>query len=76
MSPAVVLPLGVTTITLGVDDGNGGTATDTVTITVGDTTAPVTTVKSIAGLAGDNGWYRSDVTVIAEASDAWKLRRK
>jgi HYR domain len=39
-TPIVSLPFGVQVITLTVDDGNGGTSTDTVTITVHDTTKP------------------------------------
>jgi serine protease len=35
VSPSVTLPLGKHTITLTVDDGNGGTASDTVTVFVG-----------------------------------------
>ena len=42
----VELPPGTHVFTLTVDDGNGGRASDTVTITVADTTAPV--VSSIA----------------------------
>lgn len=38
--PAVTLPVGVHTVTLTVDDGNGGTDSDDVVITVVDTTAP------------------------------------
>lgn len=37
----VTIPLGTHIITLTADDGNGGSSTDTVTIEVGDTTAPV-----------------------------------
>jgi hypothetical protein len=39
-SPRVTLPLGQETITLTVDDGNGGTASDTVDITVVDASPP------------------------------------
>jgi hypothetical protein len=69
MRPVVTLPLGATTITLTVDDGKEGTATDTVTVTVSDSVPPVTTVRSIAGIAGDNGWYKSSVTVTLDATD-------
>jgi hypothetical protein len=40
ISPQVSLGLGVHTVTLTVDDGNGGTGSDTVTIAVVDTTPP------------------------------------
>ena len=39
-TPSVTLPLGLSTITLEVDDGNGGTDTDMVDITVEDSTPP------------------------------------
>jgi hypothetical protein len=39
-TPMVALPLGIQVITLTVDDGHGGTDTDTVSVTVGDTTPP------------------------------------
>jgi hypothetical protein len=39
-TPRVTLPLGKTVLMLTVDDGNGGTATDEVVVTVVDTEAP------------------------------------
>ncbi len=45
-APTVTLPLGVHTLTLTVDDGNGGTDADDVTITVEDTTEPTITVAA------------------------------
>lgn len=40
-TPSVSLPLGTHTITLTVDDGQGGTASDDVVVTVQDSTPPV-----------------------------------
>jgi hypothetical protein len=39
--PTVILPLGTHSILLTVTDGKGGSATDTVSVTVNDTTAPI-----------------------------------
>lgn len=44
-APTVTLPYGATTVTLTVDDGKGGTATDEVVVSVHDTTAPVLNVS-------------------------------
>ena len=46
-TPTVTLPLGIHTITLTVDDGNGGTDTDEVVITVQDTTPPEVTAELV-----------------------------
>ena len=42
-NPQVTLPLGTHTVTLTVDDGKSGSASDTVTITVADTKPPTVT---------------------------------
>jgi len=46
-TPTVTLPLGEHTITLTVDDGNGGTDSDDVVITIRDTTPPEITSLSV-----------------------------
>jgi len=66
--PEVLLPAGTTTVTLTVTAGSC-TSTDTVDITVQDTTPPSTT-DALIGTPGDNGWYVSNVTVILSAADS------
>lgn len=44
VNPIVMLPLGTTTVTLTVDDGNGGTADDSVNVHVVDTTPAAVSV--------------------------------
>ena len=72
-SPTVVLPLGIHIISLMVDDGNGGTASSNVTVTVVDTTAPtieapadLTVVATGAGTIVDLG--TPAVSDVADAS--------
>lgn len=67
--PIVTLPIGKTTITLSVNDGNGKTATDEVIVIIGDTIPPATSA-SLIGVLGEDGWYRSEVTVTLQATDA------
>jgi hypothetical protein len=64
----VTLPLGVHTINLKVEDGNGGTGFDQVVITVADTMPPLTSAI-ISGTAGNNNWYVSPVTIDLFATD-------
>ena len=47
VSPTVQLLLGTSTVTLAVDDGRGGTASDTAQITVRDTTAPAISAVTV-----------------------------
>jgi hypothetical protein len=64
------LGLGDHTITLTVDDGNGGTSADDVKVKVQDTTPPQSMINKIAGTVGNNEWYRSAVSVTVIATDA------
>ncbi len=65
----VALPLGVTTVALAVDDGNGGADTDTVEVAVQDTTPPEIT----ASVSPDTVWPPNhnyvDVEAIVTTSD-------
>ena len=36
-----------------------------------DLGAPTTQVESVFGESGDNGWYRSQVDVVLNATDEW-----
>jgi len=65
----VTLPLGTHTVTLTVDDGKGGTASDTVELTVEDTTPPVVTKATLSGNELLDGLYLSDVLLEMEATD-------
>ena len=64
-APAV-FPLGVTTVTFSVTDGNANTTTATATVTVTDQTAPViqeVTNQTVIGLS--NGLAKSDPQILA-----------
>lgn len=67
-NPTIFLPPGITTVTLDWA-GCGGTASDTVNVTVVDSTPPSLTVTGITGTAGNAGWYRSNVSVELAAAD-------
>ncbi len=67
--PVIALPLGSTAVSLVVNDGKTDSQPATVTVTVADTTPPVTTLGSISGIAGSNGWYLSPVTMTLMSTD-------
>ncbi len=67
-NPTVELPAGSHTLTLTVGDGEL-TATDTVQVTVQDTTNP-TIVGSRTPAANTNGWNNTDVTVNFDCDDS------
>lgn len=67
-TPTVALPAGTSTITLTVSDG-AESATDTVEVTVQDTTGPAIT-GSRTPEANVNGWNNTDVTVSFECEDS------
>lgn len=64
VNPTVQLPLGTTMVTLVVSDGKA-TATDTVNITVRDTTPPIT-----ATTGGNGYWYNTNVISTFTAYDS------
>ena len=68
-NPTIFLPPGTTTVTL---DWSGcdSTASDTVNVTVVDSTPPNLVMTGISGVIGNAGWYRSDVSVQLAADDS------
>ena len=52
-TPNVILPKGTHRITLTVDDGKGGRSSDTVVVTVQDTTAPIPDVQPLPTVRGE-----------------------
>ena len=68
-TPTVTLPLGTHAITLTVDDGNGGTETDEVMVTVQDTTPPEMTAALVPVPDGDDGDDDDDGFAAKNADD-------
>ncbi len=73
-TPVVTLPYGDTTVTLSVDDGKGGVATDSVVVHVVDTTPPALSVSLNPGkLWPPNHKYVTvtPIITVSDACDAW-----
>lgn len=71
VAPVVSLAVGVHAITLTVDDGKGGTSTDTMTVTVVDTTPPeVTALSASPAVLWPPNHKMVPVTVAITALDA------
>ncbi len=58
-----------TTLTCSATNNSGLSGSASVKIKI-DKTGPVTTLTVIAGTAGNNGWYRSDVTIQTTGTDS------
>ena len=64
------LPVGTHVITLTADDGNGGSASDNVTVTVRDATAPtITSVKATPDVVPANNHHMAPVVVSVTVAD-------
>lgn len=70
VSPTVSLPLGTSEITLTVDDGNGGSDSDSVFITVSDTIAPLLSVLLDPGVLWPPNNKLRPITATIAADDS------
>ncbi len=69
-NPAVSLPMGTTVITLAVDDGRGGSSSDTVKVSINDTTAATLDVSASPNILWPPNHRMVKVTPTVTVSDA------
>lgn len=76
VNPVISVPYGTTTVTLTVDDGKGETSTDSINITVADTTPPSINLSATPNLLWPPNHKYVNVTPLVSVSDACTEKTK